>query len=476
MSEVIFIPYAQSYTPVSDVRLDLYWDPVDGEDTNDGLSTAAPVRTATRLMQLLPLPLKRPVLVHMSSGTFDFGGSPIPSLAGAERLLCFYGDFDWDPRGDLIDVIATGVAGAGTDGNTIVLPAPVAADDYESYSVRMIDGAAAGQVRSACQHPTTAITPSRAFSPAPAAGDTFEVFRSRAVVSHNSDSLVAQDNPGGYSNVTTGTVTTGVVFVNIGFSATCRFGPGLFLVYGMRAEGVTPIFQGQSTLLAGSVATAGSLAAQFGLPQALWGGWGFQSDRLLPQSAFTSASGALNFAGYVAVRGSIAFSGSISTWFFFGGSARGITLANSFALVQLSGPSSALPFQIGHSSTTGSVVSPGATIGQACGTLIFAANVALRHAGSASAALLLRGNLYVRISTTTLGSNPGTGPTLDVSRNAQVTTDGALNLGRAAADPNPNDIIVESLAAINKTAITAAGATSIVADPAFPGSSIRRMA
>lgn len=450
--------------------LNLYWDPVAGSDLNAGNSTAAPVRTATRLMQLLPRVLRSPVLVHTTEGDLNFSAAPVPSLAGAERMLCFYADFAWDPRGLLVDVVLTGAAAAGTNGNTCVLPAPATLNQYESFSLRYTTGAAAnGQVRSVAQHPTTALTPSAAFNPAPAPGDTFQVFRSRALL--DTAQRVAFDNPGNTSFMTDD-AEAGLSFVNIGVAAVAGFskvfGPGFVLGYGFRLEGSTSLTMHGAALF-GVTATAGVgvLARQFGLPQHLWAGWGLMSDTLNVQPLFGTSS----FRGYVVTLGSFgAQNGTI--WTAQGGSARSISAFTKNAYLSLAGPTG-LPFQFGSDVAANSVVN---FAGIGSGTIVLGSNCVLRHAADGTTAMLLQGPGLMTISTTVTGSNPGTGNTMNISKGFQVQTAGALALGRAAADPSPNDLIVESLAAINKTALTAAGATSIRQDPTFPGAYLRRMA
>ncbi len=479
MAEVIFIPAVDTggYIPPSDVKLDLYWDPVDGDNANSGLSTSAPVQTAARLWELLPsLPLKRPVLIHCAGGAaFDFTAAPIPNLIGSDKMLCLYADFAWDPRGDLVSVVATGAAGAGTNGDTCVLPAPVTADLYEALSMRYTTGAAVGQIRTIAQHPTTALTPTITFSPVPAPGDTFEVFTSTAVIAVTTNNYVASGNSGHEGSSNTGVVQSGVAFVNFESEASTfkRFGPGFYLVYGVRLRTAGFIsFPGLSTLHMGNAALvgAGVLAVQCGLPQHLWGGWGLGSEQST-QAMSTGTPGCIK-DGFVVAKGPWSTGGAD---LIRGGSIQIINCLSSGGSLILFGPSSALPCVFGAVSRINSVVNFGTN--DQLGTIDLNANTLLRHQGAGSTAMQLRGPGILLIGTTALGSQPGTGNTMNVSRGFRVFSRGALNLGRAAGDPNPNDMVVEAVAAFNKTALSAAtGANSIRADAVTPGSFIRREA
>jgi hypothetical protein len=472
MSEVIFIPYAQSYTPVSDVRLDLYWDPVDGEDTNDGLSTTTPVQTAARLMQLLPLPLKRPVLVHCSSGVFDFSNAPIPSLAGSERMLCLYGDFDWDPRGDLLSVDLADVAGVGTDGSDIVLSAPVTQDQYLALSIRFVDGAAAGQIRTVNQHTTTSLTPTRAFSPAPVAGDSFEVFRSNALID---GARLSFDNPGSIDGTllsNTSGIEPGLSFVNFTKNNTVlsAIGSGYFLGYGILLTSANNFSLANAQCNFGAQANegVGVLARQMGLPQHLWAGWGYGTTTLNISAPFFLGSCSID--GYFVVNGQIAI--PEGTFIVRGGSARGITATPYGSRIRVFGTSTTLPFILGAFNESNSLINRAINPSVCLGWIELATNVFVRVPASANPALLCQGPGVLTISTTVLGGNPGVGPTLRVLRGFRVFTAGVLNLGRGAADPNPNDIEVETTAAVNKTFFAAAGTTLF--DATRPGAVIQR--
>ncbi len=467
MSEVIFIPFASSLGPIPSVvptALEVWWDSVDGSDTNDGVSDTTPVLSFARVVPFLAQAKFRPVLIRTASGTYDFSGG-IPSLAGINYMVCFWADPAWDPRGDLMVAIASGVAGVGTTGETVVLPAPVTVNLYEAKSLRFLTGNAAnGQMRSITQHPTTAITPSLIMNPAPAAGDTFQVFRSNAVIRCTGNRLSA-DNPGNVINAST--PTAGVAFVNLdlGLTTTTQLGPGYYLSYGMRTSTAVSSLQlsGPSSVCFGINISAGLgiLATQFGMPQHLWGGWGWMVDDSSASLFGTQPS--TYFDGFVVTKGAFGLSGRQIVR---GGSAQVLNCFTQTAILRVIGASTTLPFQFGATTRSNSVINFAVTFAQA--GILHMSNCVLRHSGAGSA-LLLQGALFMIIETTVTGENPLT-TTMNISRGARVVTTGALNLGRAVG----SDIVVESAAAINKSALTAAGATSILADPTFPGSFLRR--
>lgn len=456
--------------PGTPAPLVIWWDSVAGSDANDGLTETTPVQTFARVAQFLPQ-RNRPVEVKCASGIYDVAPG-VPSTVGNLWSTTFYADPDWDPRGDLFVQVATGAAGVGTTGETCILPAPVIVNEYECKSLRFLDGPALGQMRTIAQHPTTAITPTKILNPAPVAGNAYQVFTSNAVLRCTGGRL-AFDGAGSAGGINSGPIPAQALsFVNFDLDPTATsgavvLGTGLTAFYGVRLNGAAGItLTGQNTLLMGTTYTAGQgwIAQQLGLPQHLWDGWGVACDNA-NASISTSAPGTY-VDGFIVGKGAF---GTAGRAILRGGSMQVLNSFNQGSNLRVLGASATLPFQFGATTRGNSVINFAVTSGQA--GIISMNNCVLRHSGSGTA-LLLQGSLVLILEPTVTGEAPGAGLTISVSRGARVFCTGALNLGRAAVA----DIQVESLAAVLKTALTAAGATSILADPTFPGSSIRRYA
>lgn len=455
-------------SPAAPTPLVVWWDSVAGNDANDGLDELRPVLTFARVAQFIPQ-RDRPVLVKCASGVYDVAPG-VPATVGNSWSTCFYADPDWDPRGDLFVQVATGAAGVGTTGETCVLPAPVTVNLYEAKALRFLDGPALGQMRTIAQHPTTAITPTKILNPAPIAGDTFEVFTSNARLRVTGGRL-GFDGAGAAGGVNSSPIPSqALTFVNFDLDPTGSgfaivLGTGLTAFYGVRLDGSASItLPGQNTLLMGTTYAAGVgwLAQQFGLPQHLWDGWGLALDSTT--AGFLSSVPSTSVDGFIVAKGSFGTAGRV---ILRGGSAQIINCFNTTANLRVLGASATLPFQFGAVTRSNSVINFAVTSGQA--GVLSMSNCVLRHSGGGGTAMLLQGSIFVIIEPTVTGENP-VGQTMNISKGARVVTTGALNLGRAVG----TDIQVESAAAINKSALTAAGATSILFDAAFPGSFLRR--
>lgn len=461
--------------------LDLYWDPVSGSDANDGLSTVAPIQTFARLLVLLPGRITRPVLVHCSSGSFVFS-APLPSLWGQEKMLVFICDGcaiegGWDPRSNARTSVGAGTAASGTGANQCVTALATSADQFQGYTIRFTSGAALGQRRTIYQHPVGAVFPDLAWSPAPASGDTFEIYNSTAVIDGG---VLTRENPGRSSSIVGAFgETVGVSFVGFDVDSTVGgstkvFGAGFHLLYGVRfRSGVGSIvLKGGGWEMGNSNTT--QLTDQLALPQSLWGGWGVTVEStgtgLTTRDMGTYVDGFIVSKGnFVSMRGAVLLRG---------GCVRNMGLNFKACDYSLSGPSAQLPFIVGGVAVAGTVFG-GINSSNVRGYANLA-NTQIRNNGTGAAAMLIQEEQVVHIASTVVqGSlaigntnvdNPSTGRTVEVSRGGALYVAGAMALGRSGA----TDIFVEATG-IERSALTASGATSQVVDPTFARSIIRRV-
>lgn len=164
--------------PSADATLDLYLDPVDGDDANTGRSTSQAVQTPLRISELIPL-WPGNVDIHMKSGA-----AVLPARGWFLRaralngLIRFVADEVWDPAVFTV-VGGNRIAGAATTG-LVIKDAGLVINALQDLSVRFTTGAASGQYRRIRNNTVTDVIPSTAFDPAPAPGDTYQIFTSNA--------------------------------------------------------------------------------------------------------------------------------------------------------------------------------------------------------------------------------------------------------------------------------------------------------
>lgn len=154
--------------------LDLFLDPVDGDDANTGRSEEQAVKTPLRIANLIPLTINGDVEVHMKSGIAllpERGWFLGPRTALG--LIHIFADELWDP--DVYTVTLTAAALAGTT-LYVVKTSGLVVDALAGQSIRFTTGAAAGQYRRIRDNTATDINLIAAFDPAPGVGDIYELF------------------------------------------------------------------------------------------------------------------------------------------------------------------------------------------------------------------------------------------------------------------------------------------------------------
>jgi hypothetical protein len=443
----------------------LYVDPVAGSDANDGLSTSTPVQTAARLFALIPLVIDQPTLVHMASGTLDLAGTPIPYGLGS-RLLCFYADESWDPRGDLYTVVDTGAAGVGTNASDIVAAIAQTLNARRGMSIRFTSGnAATAQRRTVHSNSTASYTPCAAFSPAPVAGDTYEVFTSNAVIRVTAGQFLTTSSPAS-------AVSEGLAFVGVDFdtstSGSLALGASMHQFYGCRVRSSLfgPAFSAGTYGSVNAGLNTGTLAlnTQFGLSQSLWGGWALAQDNAssgLTVPTFGQANGMFVCKGGVTNAGRFTPTGG---WYAFLNQAI-IPGCSS----NISGPSAALATTFGDATDTTTRI----TCNE--GEIRFGSNTRIQMTHATNPAISCeRNGLVLFTNAAVAGENANAaGPDIRVRYGGRclITHAGAPGFGKAAGTAS---WIVEGAASQLKSYFSAAGVA--LRDAAAPESFARRVA
>jgi hypothetical protein len=156
--------------------LHLYADGTSGNDTDDGLTAVTPKKTLQAVFDLVPDIIDYSVVIHLT-GTFDFDSEQtVPeglTVFGSEYYLhatdgyYSHGCVILDGGADLTTVAGAFTA-SSSDTMTLTDSGQAWTDDqYSGYMVEIVDGAAAGDVRTIVKSTGTSLYPSRAFSAAP---------------------------------------------------------------------------------------------------------------------------------------------------------------------------------------------------------------------------------------------------------------------------------------------------------------------
>lgn len=212
---------------VTTEALDIYVDAVDGDDTNDGFTSATPVQTWVHAESLIPTVVRHAVRVHLAAGTYPVNRTWLfrARVVQGDGRITTYADDAWDST--VYTTILAGTAGASTTAD-VVKTSGLTINAHRGYWLEMTDGDAAGQRRTIRNNTATDLVPSVSFgvlsSAAPASGDAFKVFTSAvhiAPVPAGGFSLVQNQAIDGYrgpggGEVVTSYVLQGLVFENTG--------------------------------------------------------------------------------------------------------------------------------------------------------------------------------------------------------------------------------------------------------------------
>jgi len=166
-----------SPTPTPPAPVDIYVRAA-GDDSNPG-TELLPLATLGAAVTLIPFEVSAQYRVHLRAETYPLpGGDGIGQLFLGPRVfdggsITFFADESWDPT--VYTNVLTAVAGGGTTAEVIVA-AGLVVNAYQGLSVRFTSGAASGQYRRINSNSAVAVNVNAAFAPAPAAGDTYEIF------------------------------------------------------------------------------------------------------------------------------------------------------------------------------------------------------------------------------------------------------------------------------------------------------------
>lgn len=441
----------------------IYIDMVAGNDANDGLTSLTPILTKTRLYELLPLVIDQPTLVHMTDGTLVLGTDPIPYTIGT-RLLMFMADEAWDPRGTLysIQTGVSGVAAASTNAFGVVAPMALVANAHRCMSIRFTSGAAVGQRRTISTNTTTTFSPSRSFSPAPAPGDTYEVFTNNTVIQCNGFSSFT--GSGISADPGAGFVFMGIDFDGAGSTTNATVGANFHQFYGCRVRsfffGIGPSFTG-GYVSAGE--NHGTVLSQFGINDAILSGWGLATENTT-SGVSTGTRGTLS--GHFVCKGQVVAAGhgafTMSGGFIFAFTSAG------FAQATFSGISASLRTLIGDAADTGSKVS----LSLGSPTVNLTSNTTIQNNSATNPAISVERGGVMNISATINGSNANaTGLSVRCRRGGQIYLTGQPVFGKVT--PAAADWRCE--AAADQLATFFSAADVRLADAAAPESIIRRI-
>jgi hypothetical protein len=309
------VPYLSASRPTTSPSSAGRWyiDPVSGSDVvgvgGSRGSINAPLRTFDGLRRRLEsLWTQAPQLVSLRNGLYPWT-TLRPTLGGGQVII--YADEAWDPT--VFNIIATGTAGVGTTASSIV--GAFSTDQHRGKSLRFTTGAAAGQRKTIQSNSTTALVPAVSFSPAPASGDTYQIFDSNVSLTPQTD-VWQRIASAGIANRglihaypdSEGYVFAGVKLV-VGPSLRFLFDMGRYELFGVEVAGAVgsalPWRMEWSAVSAGCERTDGPTGAAFiarapfswlGAPSvSAWAGWGI-SGNALPHGISTG-----HFTGYVVV-------------------------------------------------------------------------------------------------------------------------------------------------------------------------------
>jgi hypothetical protein len=156
-------------------ELHLYADGTSGSDANDGLTVGTPKKTLAAVVALIPDHVTHNVLVHLIGEFVITSAVSIDSFqqARANAKIIFLGKYDtWTDVGG-----GTKTATGSSVSSLVVAGAGWVANAYAGYMVKVLTGAAAGQVRMVQLNTADTITPMKNFSVDPGVGATFDIVR-----------------------------------------------------------------------------------------------------------------------------------------------------------------------------------------------------------------------------------------------------------------------------------------------------------
>lgn len=270
----------------------IYVSAANGNDANNGLTPATAVATDARAKALVPSTLTSPLVIHYAAGTYAWAPIPSPLQLSDSARIWLIGDGAGQAGDDGFTVIGTDVAGAGTDANQIVTTALAPAlNAYQSFTIEVLDGPAAGYRRTVLQNAAGAggaIYPVRRYESqdattavVPVAGNAFRIVRP-AVIFTGIDTQTG--SPGFLEGIGKGDGGSPLFLVNLAFAATTGGSTG-----GVEINGCT--IYGAGIEWRGSVfPNLTDCAGSFGM-------WDHQlTTTLMPRSTPASAAKAAWFA------------------------------------------------------------------------------------------------------------------------------------------------------------------------------------
>ena len=444
LSEVVDQTTIETYSDAGDTKirttssvplqttaaLDIYLDPIGGDDASDGLTTATAVRTVERVDELIPMLVHHRVWVHCAHGDCTVGRDFAfrERVFGGAGYVRLYADAAWDAA--VYTVVDSGTAQASTTGDVIKTTGSLSA--VGGQWVQLTSGAASGQITTIRNVVgATDIVPCCSFDflgAAPASGDSYRVLTPafRLVFSSSYyytlvQGSAAAGNPAAINDAYTAATENRWQFEGIGLDA---YG---YLILGghLRLLGVYVTVQGGFDALAyiahGAYVEAG---ADHPFLETTKRGWGLTLVGPTGGATLASQNSAVadfRFTGYVVTDVVNAYSGKFAI---YGGDALALVAINSAELSAVA--ESDVPFRLRGFAQSGEQPERHQV------SFVQLSKTEITYAG-ASAAIRVYGGTMVLASTVTGAGGSGA---VNVDANAAASMlilDGAPAFGHASA-------------------------------------------
>lgn len=166
--------------------LDLYVSDIGGNDANDGLAPGSAFKTLTKAELVIPDVIDETthrVIVHIG---MHGGAGYSPPLCRARVMrapIYWYGDGAGQGGETGFTVVLADASVATTNANQVTASVVLVVNAHLGRTIRMTSGVASGQYRTIRDNTAAVITVVRPFSPAPAAGDTYDIVDPTVVIS-----------------------------------------------------------------------------------------------------------------------------------------------------------------------------------------------------------------------------------------------------------------------------------------------------
>lgn len=155
-------------------EIDLYVRATAGDDTNNGRSVLAPLRTLQAAYDKVPFIVNHTVRIHLGAHAGDGYVAPLFENRILNQHVIVIGDGAGE-AGDGVTNLLSDTAIAGSDNLQVTITGPIVADDYIGKTIRITSGNSIGDRRTIKSNTTTSIVAATHFSDTIDPGDTFVI-------------------------------------------------------------------------------------------------------------------------------------------------------------------------------------------------------------------------------------------------------------------------------------------------------------